>query len=117
MKNLIFFCLLTLSLIACQDSSTPTGITKQFLDCLANGEFDKAKQFCTPQGAAAIDVARQMAKEGVPLINNYKIQRDSIAGDVAWVYYENTLYGRPYKAYTQLVKVDGKWKIHASPSK
>jgi len=115
-KTVIFFLFLSLWLTAC-NNNTPTGIAKQFLDCLATGEYDRARQFCTPQGEAAIMMARQMAKEGFPLINNYRIQRDSIVGDHAWVFYENTLYGRKYNTHVVLVKDNGTWKVHASPSK
>lgn len=116
MKKAAFLLFFSLWLAAC-NNNTPTGIAVKFLDCLATGEYDRAKQYCTPQGEAAVEMARQMAREGVPLINNYKIQRDSVAGDKAWVFYENTLYGRPYNANIQLVKHEGKWKVHASPIK
>lgn len=116
MKKVAFFFFISLWLTAC-DNNTPIGIATKFLDCLESGDYDNAKQYCTPQGEAAVEMARQMAKEGFPLINNYKIQHDSIVGDRAWVFYENTLYGQKQNARVELVQDNGTWKVHASPSK
>lgn len=117
MKKMVFFCFLALWLTACSDNNTPIGIAKKFLDCLETGDYDHAKQYCTTQGEAAIEMARQMDKGGVKFINNYKIQRDSIVGEKAWVFYENTLYGQRLNANVILVQDNGTWKVHASSSK
>jgi len=115
MKKLAFFLFISLWLTAC-DNNTPTGIAVKFLDCLAARDYDRAKQYCTPSGVVAVEMARQMDQGGTPLVD-YKIQRDSVVGDQAWVFYENTLNGRQHNAQLELRKIDGKWKVDATMRK
>lgn len=109
MKKLIFFCLATLCLTACNNNS-PVGITEKFLDCFVTQEYEKAKQYCTPVGVSALEFALMMggSKETV---SEYTILSDSIVGDRAWVTYEGVVGGQKSRTVLELSKINGKWKV------
>jgi hypothetical protein len=109
MKNLIFFCLVALCLTACNNNS-PVGAAEKFLDCFVTQEYEKAKQYCTPDGVRALEFILMMGG-GREAVSEYTILRDSIAGDRAWVTYESVVQGQKSQTILELSKIDGQWKV------
>jgi hypothetical protein len=109
MKKLIFSCLVALSLSAC-NNNTPVGIAEKFLDCFVTQEYEKAKQYCSPNGVKALEFVLMMGG-GQDAISGYAILRDSVVGDRAWVTYESVVKGEKSKTILELGKIDGQWKV------
>jgi hypothetical protein len=109
MKKAAFFFFLSLWLTAC-NNNTPTGIASKFLDCLVAKDYSRAKQYCTASGAMAISFIENM-NTGEGALTGYKILRDSVVDDRAWVFYEGIAAGRTMTTAVELTKLDGKWKV------
>jgi len=109
MKHLAFFFSLALCLSAC-GNNTPKGIATQFLDCLVTKDYSKAVKYCTPRGAAFVNMIGSM-DNGKQSFGGYTILSDSIVGDRAWVTYEMGKGGEKATATLELSKIDGKWKV------
>ena len=109
MKHLVIFCALMICLSAC-GNNTPKGITAKFLDCLKAKDYTKAVTYCTPRGAAFVNMGMAMGNNVQPL-NSYTILKDSIVGDRAWVTCIMDNGSEKSNAKLELFKIDGKWKI------
>jgi len=115
MKKLAFFLFISLWLTSCSNN-TPKGIAVKFLDCLVAEEYDKAKIYCTPSGAAMLDILKTPAGSAMKLLG-YKILEEETSDDKSVVRYEAVSdYGKN-KASLDLTKVEGKWKVDATMRK
>ena len=100
---------------ACNNNS-PVGVTTEFLDCLVLKDFDCAKRHCTASGVMAISFIESVGKSEFAF-TGYKITRDSVEGDKAWVYYDAEANGQKRGNLVELTKIDGKWKVDPSMRK
>lgn len=110
MKNNYFIILPLFLLLSCgSGGNSPKGIASQFLEHVSRGEYDQAKAFGTAGTAMYLDFSLQMMPAGLDKTFNYKILRDSIVGDHAWVFFfdERT----KHEESMDLTKVDNKWKV------
>lgn len=116
MKKIAFFLALSLWLAAC-GSNTPKGVAGKFLSCLQARDFEKAKEYATPETAVVIDMIKSFPDTEAPV--GFKILRDTIYGDgEALVEYSvRKKDGSESRDKVKLVKIDGKWKINMSIKK
>ncbi len=115
MKKVAFFFFLSVWLTAC-NNNTPSGIASKFLDCLVAKDYSRAKQYCTASGAMALSFIESM-NTGERALSSYKILRDSVVDDRAWVFYNGITSGRTMTTALELTKLDGKWKVDPSMHK
>ena len=116
MKKAAFFLTLALWLAAC-GNNTPKGIATKFLECLATKEYDQAKEYCTLQAAAVVEMARRMDSERLPEPGRYQVLRDTVVGNHAWVFYKEKKGADDETIKMSMVKEEGKWKVDAKAGK
>ena len=109
MKKNLILAAAALSLAAC---SNPRSAAENFLQSLANGQVEEAKRYATPSTGKIIDLAYSLA--GDELLDpdfEFRNPSDSVAGNRAWVSYEEKDGTRDT---LELVKVDGDWLVSYS---
>ena len=112
MKKTLIFMLITCSIVACNNDS-PSGVVSDFLDCLMAKDYKCAKQYCTSTGVVALEFYESIGKTEYEF-SGYKIIRDSIVSDRAWVFYEGLANGHKRRSSIELARVEGKWKVDPS---
>lgn len=111
MNKPIFILLATLLfLAACSGTAnSPKGVAERFLNFVSKGEYEKAKELGTASTAMYLDFSRQMMPENFDKKFEFKILRDSIVDDHAWVFFYD---GRTEKEeLLDMVKIDKQWKV------
>ena len=102
-----FFFLLS----SCQDSNKPQAIARKFIISMNEKKFEEAKTYCTPKTAEFMDILIKMgANTGNLSLDKNSELRDSIVGDVAYVF-KNKSSTNPKKDALRLIKVEGKWFV------
>lgn len=112
MKKQLFLAFLTLLLLttSCGGSAnSPKGIANQFLGLVSKGEYEQAKTFGTTNTAMYLDFSARMMPEGMDKTFGYKILRDSVVGDHAWVFFYDERTEK--EESLDLIKVDNQWKV------
>jgi hypothetical protein len=113
MKNRLFLGLgLTVILTSC--SAGPESVAKDFTENLAKGKIEEAKKDATESTGKLIDMASSLGSLHVNPNFTFKMDRDSVVDNMAWVTYINDK-GRKEKI--QLVKIDGKWLVNINSKK
>ncbi len=116
MKNILLFFAMAMFLAACS-SNSPKGIADKFLSLIVKGDFEKAKQYATPDSGRAIDMLKETTT-GINLPSTYKIlEVQKISDTEASVQYEVVQKGETKTENLPMVKIDGKWKVRLAVKK
>ena len=114
-KKLLWVFVFSLTLFSCGSGGSPEGVAKDFLNALANKDFETAKELGTKSTKALLTMAEGMMemvsedekKEPWGNLDDIEWGETKIDGNKATVYY--TVEGKKDKIY--LRKVDGDWKV------
>lgn len=106
---LTFFTLLLLTTSCGNSPNSPKGIANQFLAFVSKGKYEEAKAFGTSNTVMYLNFSEQMMPEGMDKTFGYKILRDSVVGDHAWVFFYDERTEK--EESLDLIKVDNKWKV------
>ncbi|HMG14701.1 MAG TPA: hypothetical protein VK590_04595 [Saprospiraceae bacterium] len=110
MKKLFYFIIILSVVTACSEGlNSPKIVVKKFMFNLTHGNLEEAKKYCTDESVKLLAMSSMFAGKNGYKELNYKILRDSIVGDQAWVFYlnnetknENTM---------DLIKINDKWLV------
>jgi len=92
-------------------SSEPEKSVKKFLESSSKGDINEAKKIATKSTGKALDLLGRLGQDSFGEDFKFKILKDSIVGDKAWVMYAGTKHGKKYKETLELVLVEGKWLV------
>lgn len=108
------FIALSVAFLMAACASGPEKVAKNFTENLAQGKIDKAKEYATPATGKMLDLAGAFG--GLPIEPNFefKMEKDSIVANKAWVTFTNQ---KGEKDVIELVKLDGKWLVHMDTKK
>lgn len=111
----IFAGLLILFLIplGCSDPQRkgPSETAQVFLDALSAGDYDRAKEVCTPGTKDNLDMFATFSSLGAnPNQGAFEVKREEINGEYATVYYDK----EEKEHFVRLHKEDGKWFVLAN---
>ena len=110
MKKYLAFLLFALMLSSCSSNNTPLGIADAFLTNIKKGDYEEAKKYGTSGTVNIMNAAIMMTPQGQPIEKtNFRILRDSVINDRAFVFYVDEKYNRV--DILNMVKIDGKWKV------
>jgi len=108
------FLLLSLSLLLFACSSGPEKTARNFTENMAKGKVKEAKKYATESAGQLLDLAVSFGGMTVHPDFKFKMEKDSIVGDKAWVTYK----GEEGELETlELVKIDGDWLVHLDDQK
>ncbi len=111
-KNLLL--ILALGLLFSCSSSGPKKTAQAFVDNLAQGKVEEAKKYATEATGQLLDMANAMGGIEVKPDFEFTFLRDSVADNSAWVYFVDE---EGEEDVIELIKVDGKWLVHADAKK
>ena len=101
-----------LTITAC-GSPSPSTVTKRFYSAVEKGDMETAAKYATPE---TIGVLAMFGSKLVPMLKAYggiKSVSEKIDGDTATV---AIVFNNGEKSEQELVRIDGKWKVHVSSS-
>lgn len=114
-STLFFGLLFALFLAACSGNPQKAGpkpTAEAFLMAMNNGDYDRAKEYCTPDSRDKLDWMSSFSKLGAnPNAEPFKIVREELSGDYARVYYTQ---GDDKEKLLKLRNTTGKWEVIAS---
>ncbi|ASQ89640.1 hypothetical protein CHL67_00740 [Prosthecochloris sp. GSB1] len=116
MKHTVLPRLLLLSLFflaSCGDS--PRSVARKFTENLAKGRTTEAKKYATEATGEMIDFASKLGAMPVKPDFRFVYVDRTVEGDRATVVYRESKDGP--EEQIELVRVDGKWKVHMQPTK
>ena len=110
--------LLCLSIVGCSSSNSPSGVVKDFYKYTADGKTNEAVALVTGKGQGLVAAFLPALTEDIKEkggIKSIDIIKEEISGDTATV----TLVlkfgnGSTKEDSSELIKQDGKWKMHVS---
>lgn len=112
MKKVVLLCLVAIAFISC--SSGPEKTAKNFLENLSKGKVEEAKKYATEPTGNLLDLATGFGSLPVDPDFKFKLVKDSIVGNKAWITYSD----QNDKVETiELAKIDGDWKVHMQSNK
>lgn len=84
------------------------------MDNLAQGKVEEAKKYATEATGQLLDMANALGGIEVKPDFEFTFLRDSVADNSAWVYFADE---EGKEDVIELIKVDGKWLVHADAKK
>jgi anionic cell wall polymer biosynthesis LytR-Cps2A-Psr (LCP) family protein len=109
-----FLLILALGLFLSCSSSGPKKTAQAFVDNLAQGKVEEAKKYATEATGQLLDMANALGGIEVKPDFEFTFLRDSVADNSAWVYFADE---EGKEDVIELIKVDGKWLVHADAKK
>src|SRR5262245_24929184 len=104
---------LAVLLSACQAKS-PKGVAEQYLKAFHHHDYEKAKEYSTPDTRKLLDMFISFAAltpDSLKQNINFAVLDEKVAGDTAYVRYR--VEGSDKVQSLTLVKADGEWKVGA----
>ena len=89
----------------------PADVAEDFTTYLASGEVSKAKELSTEATGELLDLAAGLGGLDIDPDFEFELVDEQIDGNRATITYRNTANGKVETL--DLVKLDGKWKVHA----
>lgn len=110
MKKLLLLFAVCALLVSCSSGNTPRAVAEKFSIELSKGNIDKASEYCTPEAAAMLAMAKSFGGSTEMVKEDFKFvfKKEEIEGDTAKVYFEDE---NGEEEEIDLVKLDGKWKV------
>ena len=116
LSTILVIVIVLLTLTAC--GQKPETTARSFLDAIESKDYEKAKDYTTEEGAELLTMMASMGESmGANEEMTFTILETTVEGDSAQVKFEMIDKGKPETKDTnelQMVKVDGKWKVHLS---
>lgn len=107
------FVLAFLVLLSCGDS--PQSVAKNFTENLAKGRISEAKKYATEPTGEMLEFASKIGAMPVDPDFTFVFVEKNVEGDKATVVYRESVDGPDERI--NLVRIDGKWKVHMQPAK
>lgn len=89
----------------------PAAVAEDFTTYLASGEISKAKELSTESTGELLDLAAGLGGLDIDPDFDFELVDEQIDGNRATITYRNKADGKIETL--ELVKLDGKWKVHA----
>ncbi len=102
-----------LVLLSCGDS--PQSVAKNFTENLAKGRISEAKKYATEPTGEMLEFASKIGAMPVDPDFTFVFVEKNVEGDKATVVYRESVDGPDERI--NLVRIDGKWKVHMQPTK
>lgn len=102
-----------LFLVSCGDS--PQSVARNFTENLAKGRISEAKKYATEPTGEMLDFASKIGAMPVNPDFTFVYVEKNVEGDKATVIYRESVDGPDERI--NLVRIDGKWKVHMQPTK
>lgn len=109
MKNFILLTTIAISLLSCTSSPAPVDITKDFITSVYNGKMEFATHYVTPETKDILKLNATPLPPATPVEEGFEFEtlKEEISGETAVV--------RNSQATVPLKKIDGEWRVIASP--
>lgn len=117
MKKHLFLLMAVFSVFlftACS-SGSPTSVAKNFSENMAKGKYEEAKKYCSEPTGKLLDMAGAFGGGKVDPDFKFQPVGEEIDGDKATVTFKKNEEGD--EDTIDLIKVDGKWKVHIDMKK
>ena len=108
-----FFVLSLFFLASCGDN--PQSVAKNFTENLAKGKITEAKKYATEPTGEMLDFTSKIGAMPVKPDFRFIYVDKTVEGDEATVVYKTSADGPEERI--DLVRIDGKWKVHMQPGK
>jgi hypothetical protein len=97
--------------ISAPSSNSPQSIARKFIKSMEEKNVEEAKSYCTPASAKFLDMLIKMGAytDSSKFGKDFEL-RDSIVGDIAYVFHEKPMT-EAQKQPMRMLKVNGEWKI------
>lgn len=112
LSALFIFALLIAACGSNPQKAGPSPTAEAFLSALQAGDYEEAKEYCSPESRDKLDMMASLSSLGAnPNAKDFKIEREELSGDYARVYYTQE---DSREKMLKLRNTTGKWEVIAS---